>query len=63
MKLKWFTISEYVDIETGELINRNQYEKDYYKIKITKKIEFNENNGITKYITECRRTKQTRLFE
>lgn len=61
--IKWYTIAEYVDIETGELINKKEYKKNYYKIKINKKIEIKENHGIIKYITECKEHRQTRLFE
>lgn len=62
-KIKWFTISEHVDIETGEIITKKEFEKNYYKVGITKKTEINENNGIIKYTTESRRTNQTRIWE
>jgi len=61
--IKWYTMTEYVDIETGELISKSEYEKNYYKIKNNKKIEITENHGIIKYITECRQHGQKRLFE
>jgi hypothetical protein len=57
---KWFTISEWVDIETGEILAK-EIIKDYYKIQTTKKIEINGNQGIIKYTNECRNIKQQRL--
>lgn len=64
-KLKWFTVSEYVDIETGELIPKSEIENGIYYIKNkTKSHEINEqqNYGIRKFINECKRTGQTKLF-
>lgn len=60
---KWYTITEYVDTETGELITKQKFEKEYYKINSTRKIEIHENYGTIKYINECRPTRQTRLFK
>jgi hypothetical protein len=60
---KWYTISEYVDIETGEIINKLKHSKEYYTIKKTKKIEIHENYGTIKYIYECRNKGQTRIFD
>lgn len=60
---KWYTVSEYVDISTGELLSRKEVEKNYYKLMTIRKVEITENHGIIKYITECRKTGQTRLFE
>jgi hypothetical protein len=57
---KWFTISEWVDIETGELLHK-EIIKDYYKIQTTKKIEINGNQGIIKYTNECRNIRQQKL--
>ena len=57
---KWYTISEWIDVETGEILHREVI-KDYYKIKTTKKIEINENQGIIKYTNECRNIGQQRL--
>jgi len=59
---KWYTESQYVDIETGEIITKQQYENEYYKVKTNRKIEITDNYGIIKYITECRARNQTRLF-
>lgn len=60
---KWYTVSEYIDIETGELIGKKEVEKNYHKLKTNRKVEITENHGIIKYITECRNTRQQRLFE
>jgi hypothetical protein len=60
---KWYTISEYVDINTGEIIDKKIAMKKYIKIKTIKKTEINENIGIIKYITECKENGQTKLFE
>lgn len=62
---KWFTESEYVDIETGEIIKKYQVEtKEYYITNKSLKYEFDEIRkiGIRKYINECRTTGQTKLF-
>ena len=34
---KWYTMTEYVDIETGELITKTKFEKEYYKTNSTRK--------------------------
>ena len=57
---KWYTISEWVDIETGEILHK-QVIKDYYKINTKKTLEINENTGIIKYTNECRNIRQTKL--
>lgn len=59
---KWYTTTEYVDIETGEMLPKNVAVREYYIINKTKKTELNENYGLIKYINECRRTKQQTLF-
>jgi len=58
---KWFTVSEYVDMDTGEILEKKIFTKEYYKVKTIKKIEINENNGIRKYIHECKHRGQGRL--
>jgi hypothetical protein len=60
---KWYTTTEWVDIETGELIPKNVAVKKYYIVNKTKKTELNENYGILKYTNECRPTNQRELFE
>lgn len=58
---KYYTISEYVDIDTGEIISKNQYEREYYKIKTTKTYENDESKTIIRYTSECRNRNQTRI--
>lgn len=67
---KWITISEYVDLLTGEIITKSKYEREYYKIRSSKKIEIKETiikrevktYGYVKYTTECRKKQQLQLF-
>jgi hypothetical protein len=57
---KWYTESQWIDIETGEILKKDQY-KEYYKTNQTRKIEITGTYGIIKYITECRPRNQTRF--
>lgn len=61
---KWYTISEYVDTETGELIEKKQIENKEYKIR-NKTIKYEINNeqhyGTRKITNECTRNEQTRM--
>lgn len=58
---KWYTTTEWVDIETGEIISKDIAMNEYYVTNKTKKTELNENYGIIKYINECRRRNQQKL--
>jgi len=58
---KWYSVSEYVDQETGEIITKNEFTKNYYKVKNTKKYEINGTNGTIKHCTECRKHGQERI--
>jgi len=61
--VKWYTVTEYVDVETGEIITKSEYERNYYATGIIQKTtEKNHKYGITKITKECRRNGQTRLF-
>ena len=62
--LRWKTDSIYVDVETGEIINKDLLkEGEYIKIKSTTKTKTNEKGDKDKTITtECRKY-QSRLFE
>ena len=69
IKCKFRTISEFVDVETGEVLkirNLNELKKtNYYLIKKNKTKEYDQKTGIhtIKYINECRRNrKQYELF-
>lgn len=60
---KWITTTEYVDVETGEIITKSNYERNYYLTgKKSKTIEENEKYKIKKYINECRRNGQVRIW-
>lgn len=68
--LKWFTIVEYIDIDTGEIITKSLCEREYIRLRKNKKIEIIEKleknekikSGLIKYTYECERNKQLRLF-
>ena len=60
---KWYSMSEYVDNETGELISKSLVEREYIIIKKSKKYEINGSNGIIKWLNECERNRQKKLFE
>lgn len=63
-KLKWYTVSEWIDVETGELLNKSAYERNnYFVIKKSIKNEITEHFGIRKIINECRKSGQTKLFD
>lgn len=59
---RWITVSEYVDIETGEIITKSLYEREYIIIRKTKKYEDSGNYNIAKWVNECRRHGQTKLW-
>lgn len=61
--IKWYSITEYVDISTGEIINKSEYQRKRYKtIKISKTIKIDKNNGIIKYIRECEKDRQLEIW-
>lgn len=56
-------MSDYIDVETGEIITKSEYTRKYYATgKKTKKYEENEKYRIIKYGIECRPRNQTTLF-
>lgn len=60
---RWYATSEYVDVDTGEILTRSQFERlDYVKLKTTKKYEINGNIGIIKHQIECEVNRQKKLF-
>ena len=62
-KRKWVTIVEYVDIETGEIITKSVFEREYYKTgKKHKKYNENEKFRITTLQFECRRKQQLTIW-
>lgn len=64
-KIKWTSQTEYVDIDTGEIITKKQQEKEYIIIKTKKHVKINNENNIARvrYTNECTKTgKQKKLF-
>lgn len=64
-KLKWTSISEYVDQDTGEMLTKKHVEKYYIIIKKHKHVTINEhtNSGTIRWTNECTKTgKQRTLF-
>jgi hypothetical protein len=60
---RWITKSEYVDGETGEIINKQRViNSEFYKLKQTVNYECSKDQKIRNLINECRRTGQTNLF-
>lgn len=60
----WRTESMYVDTETGEIIVKRRLENgEYIKIKSTTKYSKDERFKIKTITSECRRSKQQRLWE
>ena len=60
---RWVSESIYVDVDTGEIINRNRLKYgEYIKIKSNTKIKTNENGNKSKTITTECRANQSRLF-
>lgn len=51
----WYTQSEYVDIQTGEQIKKNEAENKYIIIRKKIKYEINNDYGIRRIINECTR--------
>lgn len=66
---KWISTTDYVDLQTGEIITKSEYERDYYKVRNTQKKEIKEvtikneklNYGYVRNTTECRKHGKTRL--
>lgn len=61
-KIKWTSKTEYVDVETGEVITKSLAEREYIKKRSTKFTIIQNNNGTIKWITECERNRQQKLF-
>ena len=60
----WKTESDWVDIETGEIIEKKRIKNgEYILIKTTKNYKKDGETNIKQYCYECRRSKQKRLFE
>lgn len=63
--MKFYTELLLVDVDTGEIINKSTYEREnYYKTgKLDIKYQKNGDTIIKTICHECRRTKQTKLFD
>lgn len=69
---KWYSESQYVDVDTGEIITKSEYQqRNLRKLKTSKSYEFKEfkqwngsitRYGIIKHTIECREHEQYRLF-
>lgn len=62
--VKWFAQSEYVDIDTGEVISKSEYIiRNYRKLKTHKTYNKHENSntGTIKYTIEVQQHEQYRL--
>jgi hypothetical protein len=66
MQKRWITILEFIDIETGEILNvRNERELKsigYGVFKKTKTYKENEKFRAFKFTVECIRSRQLELF-
>lgn len=66
-KTSYYTLNEYVDIETGEVLTKENALTNYSSIKKTKHVQSYQNLGketvVITYTNECRpKAKQTNLF-
>lgn len=66
-KIKWYSTTIYVDVETGEIISKSLKEREYITVKTNKTTELKEYQngekyGIIKHTNECRRNRQTTLW-
>lgn len=61
-KIKWYSINEYVDIDTGEKISKSLVEREYIIIKKIKKTIVNNGQGNIIRTCECIKNKQLKLW-
>lgn len=63
-QLKWTTTSEWVDVETGEVITKENAKQNYNITRKIKKYEYDKNHesGRTKITNECRKSTQLKIF-
>lgn len=58
-KITWNAKSIYIDVDTAELITKQEIEEGRYKIlKTTKKTSINETIGTIEYTNECKRNER-----
>ena len=61
MEKKYINITTYVDEETGEIIDKHKFAREYYKTNTTIKKDYKENLTITYYTHECKHKGQYRI--
>lgn len=62
-EIKWYSITEYVDISTGEIISKSEYQRErYITIKISKTYKIDKEYGIIKYRRECEKSRQFEIW-
>lgn len=64
-EIKWKTISTYIDVDTGEIIEKEIAQEQYTIIHKNKKHNVHRKTGITTITYECRKNKykQRNIFE
>lgn len=62
---QWLTLTEYVSLETGEIITKSEKEREYYTVKKVRTIdtESNEKYNFIKWQYHCRRNGQLEIFK
>lgn len=61
-KLKWFSETTYVDKDTGEIISKSVFQREYIKQHTVTKTELHENYGIIRHTTVASKNRQTKLI-
>lgn len=61
-EIKWNTKTEYVDIETGEVITKEKAIQAYVIIKKTKNVKIYKKTGTITWVNQCRTSIQLKLF-
>lgn len=63
VKIKWYTVVERVDLETGEIISKSEAERNY-RVKYREiKTENKQTHGIRTITQMCEKDKQIKLWE
>ena len=65
MKKRWYSITEHVDIETGELLTTSQLKREYWdKVGKEEKIDYSHRDyNLKKIIYHYEKSKQQRLWD
>lgn len=58
---KWYTVTEWTDMDTGEMIPKWKKEQDYYIVATTIKEEKFTTHGVRTITRECRIKPQLKL--